>query len=705
MTQRLSVERLFGDPPLFRNLPTGMQIAPDGCYFAFLRTAEDDRERLDLWRCEASGSAPRCWVRATQLSSSSDAEASAAEKAERERRRQFSAGITSFALSPDGQRVLLCADGAGFVMDTADESITRITPEGTRQTQLRFSPAGNHLSYVREGNLYCYSLDTGTERALTTDANQAVAYGVPDFIAAEEMHRFDGHWWSPDESLLAYTRVDESPVAISQRFEISASSFDVIEQRYPYTGEANARVDLLIQDLRTGTVTPVTYAARSDDYLARVGWANQKLAVQVQQRDQKQLTLSFADPQTGSLEVKLAESAKTWVDLHNNFRCIDDERFIWTSERDGSAQLYLYDSDGPRKLTSTPGRVSSVMYADEQQVLYLGWLEDPTEQHLYRVEITSGTRTQLTDAAGWHDVVVAPGARWYVDRYSALEMAGHISVATPTGDNVTVLEETIDQDHGYFPYRSAHRAPILGSLEGPDGSTLYYRLTKPDVAQGRHPVVVSVYGGPGVQRVRNEWPPLTLQLFAQRGYGVLELDNRGSSNRERAFQDPIYGQLGEVEVADQVRGAEFLCGLDWVDPQRIGVFGHSYGGYMAVMCMAKAPHIFQAGVSVAPVSDWCLYDTHYTERYLSTPTANPEGYRSSAVFPYLENLRGSLLLIHGMADDNVLFTHSTKLYAALQQANQRFEMMTYPGSKHALQEQSVSVHRFELILDFFERNL
>jgi dipeptidyl-peptidase-4 len=194
-------------------------------------------------------------------------------------------------------------------------------------------------------------------------------------------------------------------------------------------------------------------------------------------------------------------------------------------------------------------------------------------------------------------------------------------------------------------------------------------------------------------------------LLARHGFGVLELDNRGSANRDRNFETPIYGQLGAVEVRDQLVGATHLQSLDWVDGERIGVFGHSYGGYMTIMCMAKAAHIFRAGVAVAPVTDWRLYDTHYTERYLSTPEGNPGGYESSGVFLHLHGLTGRLLLIHGMADDNVLYTHSTMLYRALQARMQPFEMMAYPGSKHALQERDVSIHRFNLLLDFFEKAL
>jgi dipeptidyl-peptidase-4 len=205
--------------------------------------------------------------------------------------------------------------------------------------------------------------------------------------------------------------------------------------------------------------------------------------------------------------------------------------------------------------------------------------------------------------------------------------------------------------------------------------------------------------------VKNEWPPLLLQLFVRNGYAVLELDNRGSSNRERAFELPLHGRLGDVEVQDQLRGARLLAGLDGIDGERIGVFGHSYGGYMTLMCLLEAPEVFNAGVAVAPVTDWHLYDSHYTERYLGTPEGNPTGYRDSDVVTRAATLRNPLLLIHGMADDNVLFTHTTRLMSALQSANRPFELMAYPGSRHALQERTVSIHRFNLLFDFFARHL
>jgi dipeptidyl-peptidase-4 len=509
--------------------------------------------------------------------------------------------------------------------------------------------------------------------------------------------------------------VDQGPVDLSYRYEIEAEQIHVIPQRYPYAGARNADVQLLLHDRQTGNTSAIPYRAAEDDYLARVGWLGSRLIVQRQTRDQRTLTVLRCDPATAQCETLFQETAETWINLHDNFKPLDDGRFLWTSERSGSSHLYVYDDGILKALTEGPGRVNRIAAADDESAWILGWFEHPTEQHLYRVPLSGGAPTRVTAEAGWHEVSVSADRRWLLDRFTSLDRPGRVQLlplqTAGTAEDVRstwlVAEENIGPDHAYFPYWKRHVTPGLGTIRAEDGQELHFRLTRPVTAQpaGGYPVIVSVYGGPGVHRVKNEWPPLLLQLLASNGYGVLELDNRGSSNRSRAFETPIFGQLGDVEVRDQVAGARFLQSQNWVNPQRIGVFGHSYGGYMAIMCLARAGAMFKAGVAVAPVTDWRLYDTHYTERYLSTPADNPDGYAASSVFPHLDSLTGHLLLIHGMADDNVLYTHSTKLYRALQARNLPFEMMAYPGAKHALQERDVSIHRFNLLLDFFRRNL
>jgi dipeptidyl-peptidase-4 len=268
------------------------------------------------------------------------------------------------------------------------------------------------------------------------------------------------------------------------------------------------------------------------------------------------------------------------------------------------------------------------------------------------------------------------------------------------------VPNTLDASHAYAPFVDQHVTPEFGTLPAADGQALHYKLLKPRRLEPgkRYPVLIDVYGGPGAQRVANAWGNLFHQYLVQHGYVVFALDNRGSGMRGTRFETALAGRMGGVEVQDQLRGVEFLRGLPFVDGARIGIYGWSYGGYMALMCLMQAPESFAAGVAGAPVTDWTLYDTHYTERYLSTPQANAAGYAASNVLEYAGRLKRPLLLVHGMADDNVLFAHSTALMKKLQDLQVPFDLMTYPGGKHGLIRQNVTGwHAHANIVRFFDR--
>jgi dipeptidyl-peptidase 4 len=710
MPVRLTIDTLFSGPGLSGQVPLQCVFAPDGRSVTFVASATDDRDRLDLYRYDADSRAVSLLIDARRLSPA-DQPMSDEEKAQQERRRSFSSGIVDYAWHPDGTRMVLVSGGGAFLFDVKGDALRRLTPADTRQTDVRFSPNGRFIGYVRAGDLYVFDLAADGERRLTEDASDTVTNGLAEFIAQEEMHRFEGYWFSRDERYLAYTRVDTGPVAVTHRYEIDADQFNVFPQRYPFAGATNAHVDLVLLDLETGERRRVPYRDGADDYLARADFSSDHLCVQVQSRDQRRLVLKAFDVSTLAATTLLEETAKTWINLHDNLRFLPNGRdFIWTSQRDDHAHLYLHrEHASPTALTTGAGRVNAVHFVDDEQVCFSGWFERPVEQHAYRVRFAEpGRLERLTTEPGWHEVRFSTDGSRFVARSSTLMRTPRLAVGdTHTAETVAFGGNALQPGHPYWPYLDAHCEPELGSLETDDGHALWYRLTRPfgfDPAR-RHPVIVLVYGGPGVQRVRNEWAPLTLQLLAQHGYSVFELDNRGSGNRAKSFEDPIHGCLGHVEVEDQLRGVEFLKRQAWVDPDRIGIFGHSYGGYMTLMCLCQAPEVFRSGVSVAPVTDWTLYDTHYTERYLGKPAVNADGYSASAVVAHVAGLRGALLVIHGMADDNVLFTHSTRLFKWLQDRRLPFEMMTYPGAKHALQQPDVAIHRYMTILDFFARTL
>ena len=557
--------------------------------------------------------------------------------------------------------------------------------------------------FVMSGNLGFVNLATGSVTWVTDDGGETTSNGVAEFIAAEEMHRFRGYWWSPDDAQIAFTRVDESSIPVTVRQEVYADRTESVPQRYPFAGGPNAAVALRVYALASGETETLDWADAPEDYLARVDWIGGSLAVQVQSRDQQSLTLKLVDQ--GQAVAYVTERSDTWINLHDNLTQNAPETFLWTSERNGQSELYRCAPPAePEQITDQSFHVGQVIAADAAHAWFSGWQTTPVEAHLYRVDLDTRHVEQLTDAPGWHQTAVCPSPLRIAHTRSATDCAPQLQWRSGDGSTEVIIDGRIDADHPYHDYLATATVPVFGQIPTVDGQRLHYRLTPP-VATDNAPVIVYVYGGPGAQKVKDEFPPLVLQLFAHAGFGVLEIDNRGSTNRGRLFEAPIFKHMGGAEVVDQTLARDILDEVAWADTSRIGIFGHSYGGYMTLMCLAQAPEIFKAGASVAPVTDWALYDTHYTERYLGTPQADAAAYERSNVLPYANAIERPLLLVHGMADDNVLFTHTTRLVSELQRLGKQFELMAYPGSKHSLAEPHVSVHRFELIIDFFRRHL
>jgi dipeptidyl-peptidase-4 len=409
------------------------------------------------------------------------------------------------------------------------------------------------------------------------------------------------------------------------------------------------------------------------------------------------------------------------VPLHKNLRFLKDGRLLWSSERSGFEHLYIVDGNGNTvALTSGDWPVDSVLVVDEDagQVYFAAGKDSPLERQIYRVPLAGGTPSssmieRLSEAPGIHSASFADNAAVYVDNWSNTDTPPQLTLHRSDGTRIAALvdNELAAADHPYAPYRDAHRPTEYGTLTAADGSTpLHYSLIKPDGFDParRYSVVVYVYGGPAAQTVTRSWPGRGdhwfNQYLAQHGYVVFSLDNRGTPRRGAAFGGALYGRQGTVEVDDQLEGIEWLKAQPWVDGERIGVHGWSNGGYMTLMLLAKASDAYACGVAGAPVSDWALYDTHYTERYMNLPAVNADGYREARVVEHIDGLTSKLLLVHGMADDNVLFTHSTALMSALQKRSQPFEMMTYPGAKHGLQGADL-LHRLRVTEDFFARCL
>ena len=724
--EKLPLERIFAAPDL--NGPTlrGVKISPDGRLIAYLKAREDDKDRFDLWAYDVRRAKHRQLVDSRALAGA-DKALSAEEEARRERQRTSAlSGIVEYSFAPDSRQLLIPLNGDLYVYDLARKpahAVRRLTRTEGYETDARFSPKSRYVSFVRDQNLHVIDLTDGRERAVTHEGGGLVSYGMAEFIAQEEMDRDTGYWWSPDERHIALARVDESPVAEVERFEVQATGASIVRQRYPATGAANARVTLLVADLAADSRLELDLGTNPDIYLPRVDWFpdGRGIAVQRQSRDQKTLELLRFDALSGRGRVLLTERSEHWVPLHRELTFLQKSpQFLWASSRSGFQHLYLYTNEGTliRQITSGEYMVvgespeAAIRAVDERarRVYFTANLASPTERQLYSASLDEpAAPLRVTTGDGWHRVDMSVDARLYVDTFGNATTPRNVTLRNAAGELLTeLLSNELAAGHPYAPYAAEHVAAEFGSINAADGQVLHYKLLKPKSLEPgkKYPVLVDVYGGPGVQRVSNIWGSLFHQYLVQHGYIVFQLDNRGSGMRGTRFETSLGLRMGQVEVQDHLKGVEHLRSLPYVDPQRIGIYGWSYGGYMALMCLMQAPDAFAAGVAGAPVTDWALYDTHYTERYLSTPQLNPDGYRASNVLEYADRLRRPLLLVHGMADDNVLFAHSTVLMKRLQDLQKPFDLMTYPGGKHGLIRQNVAgLHAHAHIVRFFDREL
>jgi len=707
MPELLTVDALFGEMPVAPSPANRLRFNVDGSKVAFLVSAEETRGRLDLWIADCAKGQAKCLfdTGTLRLGATSDA-----DRERQERQRQFAFGVTTYEWFPDGQSLLVPIGNLVLRVMLDGQYQTLDVPHEDRG-DLRLSTTGRWLTYAAQGNLYLYEMATGMVTAVTQDGGDSISHGLAEFIAQEEMHRFEGYWWAPDDSRLVFTRVDEAPIPETMRLEVVADEVVAVPQRYAYAGGPNAKVSLHTFDLTTRQTRELDIGLGAEDYLARVNFIGTKLTVQVQDRQQQSLELR-GESSNSEFETWIKESSSSWINLNDNLRAVGADRFLWTSEREGLARLYIADSKTETSIrpASPPDlHICSVLASSETTAWVQGWQHNPIERHLYTVDLEAATARRLTSTPGWHEGAWHQSTARFACNWSDSATPHQVQLHEFSRPTSKLTLHQLRPQHAVFSYTQV--APVFGSTTASDGQQLYWRVTPPievtqKTAEGqRFPVIVYVYGGPGAQKVCNAWSPALQQLLSHAGFGVLELDNRGSANRGRTFEAPLHLHMGGVEVDDQLLGLSVLDNFAWADLSRIGIFGHSYGGFMTLMCLCRAGDRFKAGAAVAPVSDWRLYDTHYTERYLGNPAVDPTAYELSSVLPYLQQLSRPLLLVHGMADDNVLVTHTTKVMRELQRLGKPFELMLYPGSRHALQERDVSRHRFTQLLDFFRRSL
>ncbi|MDT8436298.1 MAG: S9 family peptidase [Gemmatimonadota bacterium] len=683
---------------------------------SWTRIERDAEGRTELWRIEAVSGRQTKVVSAQELVPDG---------------RSGPIDLEDHVFSPDGRRILLFADaervwrdrtrGAWWVFDIPTRSLIPTAADPGGQMFAKFSPDGDRVAFARDGDLWVTTLDTGEVRRLTFDGSATVTNGTSDWVHEEELGLRDAFAWSPDGRSLLYWRFDASPVPVFPLLDVTSDVYPRIREiRYPKAGHPNSDVRLGVLDVRTARTTWIELDAGEETYVARAAWAASSSEILVQRltRRQDRLDVLLADAATGVARLLFSETDVAWVEPVDDVPWIDEgRRFLWVSRRDGYRHLYLFDRDGRLVRGLTPGRwdVTGVIGVEEAEgrVWFTAASQSPVSRALHRVELDGSAAPELlAGGRGWRTVRPAPDFSLYLEGYSTIANPPRWTLRSGAdGSEVRVVEDNADVAARLEQLDL--REPEFLALAAADGTPLNGWIVKPrDFDPGRrYPLLLYVYGGPGSQTVTDAWGAgrpdryLWHQSLARRGVLVASFDGRGTGARGWDFERQVHGRLGQLETADQLAVIRGLAELPWVDPERIGIWGWSYGGMMALHAAFRGGEAVRAAISVAPVTDWELYDTIYTERYLGLPAENPDGYRAGSPIGAAARLRAALLLVHGTADDNVHPQHSTRLAAALTEADRPFRMHLYPDRTHAIEGPAARTHLFNMMTEFVLREL
>jgi dipeptidyl-peptidase-4 len=615
----------------------------------------------------------------------------------------------SFQWSQNGKEMLASVDGDLFLVHPNGKS-TQLTHTDEAEEDPKLSPDGAHVLYRSQSNLYL--LDTASKKVteLTKDGGETLLNGQLDWVYPEELDLSAASWWSPDSKKIAFMQFNVASEFVYPQSDLLGERALAEPERYPQAGTPNAQVRVGVIDIDSGDVKWMDLGSTEKTLLARVVWMpdSNTIAVERLSRLQDKLELLFCDAKNGHTRRVLEENSKDWINFTDNFYPLQSGRqFLWTSESSGFRHIYRYSDKGEllNQVTSGDWEIRGIAAIDEiKSLIYFASSEaGPLETQLYAVSFTGGERKRITTEEGSHVIHANPDGSAFVDIFSSFSQPTQAILKNAAGRTSSVLTPP---DRAPLNTYALLPSEIV-QLKSGDGTTLYGRLTKPPQFQAgtKYPLIVEVYGGPGVQLVRNQWYGVNWgQMMAQKGYLVFSLDNRGSAGRGHAFEAPIFHNMGTTEVADQKAGVEYLVKQGLVDADRVGITGWSYGGYMTIHSLLLAADIFKVGVAGAPVTDWHNYDTIYTERYMGLPEKSSEQYNATSNVHNADKLEGKLLIVHNIEDDNVLFQNTMQMANALEHANKRFYMQIYPQKTHGV---SGALRRplEQATTDFFDQNL
>jgi len=708
----LTVERIYSQPSLSGNLARGIVWTPDSkqlSYFVDIPRSGMQKARSELWIADASNGQGHLLVSSEKLESLLPPVTGKTTQATGLGRRAPS----EYQWAPNGTAILFESSTALSWFDLKTEAGRTILSGKENIADPKISPDGRYVSFVRGHNLWLVGVADGRERALTQNGREEIRKGELDWVYPEELEIKTAYWWSPDSSAVAYLEMDERKVSQYPLVNFSSYDGDAEMERYPVAGGANPAVRVLVTSVNGGEPRVMDTGTETDIYIPRVSWLNDSkhLAIQRLNRQQTVLELLIAESDSSKSRVALTEKDQYWINVSDDlFFLKDGKRFLWSSERSGYRHLYMYGLEGKQlaQLTKGDWEVSAVEAVDDSKgiVYFTATEKSPLERQLYRINLDGSGFARVTKEDGTHHLNIAPNGAAFVDTYSNSATPPRQDLLRADGSRIAAINENKVAELAEY-----HLSPVeFLTVKSHDGMPLNAMMIKPagfDPAK-KYPVLVYTYGGPHVQVVLNAWGGTTFlwhELLAQKGYIVFALDNRGSAGRGHLFEEPIHFRLGAQEMSDQRDGAAYLKSLPYVDANRIGIWGWSYGGHMTLHAMFEDPEDFKVGFAGGPVTDWYYYDTIYTERYLGLPQKNGESYQESSPVKNAGNLKGKLLIAHGTGDDNVHFANSLSVIDKLIEAGKYVEVMAFPGRGHGVSDFPARRVLMQRVTQFFLDNL
>ena len=635
-----------------------------------------------------------------------------------------------FSLSPDEKHLLIYADSepiyrrsfkANYYTFEIRRNLLKPLSEGGKQQVAVYSPNGRMVAFVRDNNIYIKKLDYGTEVAVTRDGEQnKIINGAPDWVYEEEFAMTSTLQWSPDDATLAFVKFDESQVPLYS-FQLYEGYCPALPEyrfypgsfayKYPVAGETNSQVSVYTYTVDTRALKKMNLPLTADSYIPRIQFTPDpnRLAVVSLNRTQNQMDIYTVNPKSGVSKLLLRETDKAWIDepILDNIAFYPDF-FIIASCRSGYQHLYRYNYNGTlaRQITRGEWNVSNFLGYDAQSGSY--FYESNQEGALYKAIYkmnAKGVETKLSTLKGTNTAEFNPSCTYFINRYSSVDEPLVVTVCDARGKTLRTLEDNASLKA--LAAQSDLPQKEFFTCANAAGDLMNGYILKPanfDPSK-RYPVVMSQYSGPGSQSVLDDWKVDWEYYLANQGFIVACVDGRGTGGRSRAYETAVYMQLGKYETEDQVAGAEYMSTLPYVDGNRIGIYGWSYGGYETLMAMSTGNGIYRAGVAIAPVTDWRYYDTIYSERFMRTPQENGDGYRQSAPITHAANLKGSLLIVSGTADDNVHYLNTLQYSAALVEAGIQFDSQIYTNKDHHIRGCNTRHHLYTRVCNFFSDKL